>query len=252
MSHRTQSLAMPWAPDAVSFEYEPRVRRIRVPLCLLPRSRVSAAEAPPPPMPPEGVYREPGQRAPLCTCLHIPPPTNAEGLSNRYYERVRVAERNHIHASTCDMAQAMGTASCLSSMQLLLETHATTTMPVLARPHDDSPQEADQIDTPAVATAHSTTTAHHHPTADAAMGQSSTADATLCQSHINPIANAADPGIDTTSANAAADYTAKTPEITIDDLMKLTLKELRERLKEHGLSSNGTKKTLAVRLAGAT
>jgi hypothetical protein len=253
MSHRTQSLAMPWAPDAVSLEYEPRVRRIRVPLCLIPRSLVPTAEAPPPPMPPEGVYREPGKRAPQCTCLQIPPPTSAEGFSDRYYERVRVAGLNHVHASTCDMALAIGTGIGLSPMQLPHETQATTTIPrcpIQARPHEDSPPEAGLRDTPAVATADSTATGH--PTADAAMCQSSTADATPCQSHINPTANAADPGIDTNSANAASEDTTKKHDIIIDDLMKLTLKELRERLKERGLSSNGTKKTLAARLSGAT
>jgi hypothetical protein len=182
----------------------------------------------------------------------------------------------------------------MSLVQLPLKTHIATTVPlcpILARPHDDSPPEAGQLAIHAVATGHSTTTGH--PTADATMGQSTTADATMGQPPINPTANAANAGTDTTTANAAntgndtttanaantgndtttaanaantgtdtttanaaaaaaADYTTITPESIIDELMTRTIKELRGRLKEHGLSSNGTKKTLAVRLAGAT
>ena len=182
------------------------------------------------------------------------------------------------------MALASGTASglAMSLVQLPLKTHIATTVPlcpILARPHDDSPPEAGQLAIHAVATGHSTTTGH--PTADATMGQSTTADATMGQPPINPTANAANAGTDTTTANAAntgndtttaanaantgtdtttanaaaaaaADYTTITPESIIDELMTRTIKELRGRLKEHGLSSNGTKKTLAVRLAGAT
>ena len=77
-----------------------------------------------------------------------------------------------------------------------------------------------------------------------------TTDATMGQTPINPTANASDADNDT--ADPTDPNTTATPETIIDELMTRTIKELRERLKEHGLSSNGPKHTLAVRLAGAT
>jgi len=70
-------------------------------------------------------------------------------------------------------------------------------------------------------------------------------DATMGQTPINPTANASD------ADNTTPDNTTPA-ETIIDELMTRTIKELRERLKEHGLSSNGPKHTLAVRLAGTT
>jgi hypothetical protein len=77
-----------------------------------------------------------------------------------------------------------------------------------------------------------------------------TTDATMGQTPIHPTANAADADNDT--ADPTDPNTTTTPETIIEELMTRTIKELRERLKEHGLSSNGPKHTLAVRLAGAT
>jgi len=79
-----------------------------------------------------------------------------------------------------------------------------------------------------------------------------TTDATMGQTPINPMANAADADNDNDTADPTDPNTTTTPETIIDELMTRAIKELRERLKEHGLSSNGPKHTLAVRLAGAT
>ena len=117
-----------WSLDTLLLEPKPRVRRIRVPLSLLPRRLVPADEAPPPPMPPEGIHRDPSVPLPPgCTCkrISISPSNGFEGLGG-YIDRVRVHERDHVHSPWCVKALANGYQSTWSRVQVQLDTHAAT------------------------------------------------------------------------------------------------------------------------------
>ena len=357
----------PWSLDTLLLEPRPRVHRIRVPPCLLPSRLAPADEAPPPPMPPEGICRDPSVPLPPgCTCkrISISPGTGFEGLGG-YIDRVMADERDHVRSPWCVQARATGDQSSGSPVQVQLETHPATatnevplrrpTTPTLefasavdhatteplqsqadtelaleAKPllpadaalaateslqshadaalsHETEPlqsrgdaareplqsqtdtalaREAELLQSHAdAALAHETDPLQSHADAarepllsktdaalaleakflkshaDASLARKTeprqsqadaaheplevTTDATMGQTQINPTANASD------ADNTTPDNTTPA-ETIIDELMTRTIKELRERLKEHGLSSNGPKHTLAVRLAGTT
>jgi len=362
----------PWSLDTLLLEPRPRVRRIRVPPCLLPRQLAPADEAPPPPMPPEGRYRDPiVPLPPGCTCkrISISPGTGFEGLGG-YIDRVMADERDHVHSPWCVQARATGDLSTWSPVRVQHETptatatnevppirpttpslevapavdHATTeplqsqadtelaleAEPLLpadaalaateplqshadaALSHETEPLQSQgdttreplqsQTDTSLARTAEllqshadaalvheteplqSRADAAREPLqsktdaalaleakflkshADASLARETeprqsqadathephevATDATMGQTPINPRANASD--ADNKTADPTDPNTTSTPEAIIDELMTRTIRELRERLKERGLSSNGPKHTLAVRLAGAT
>ena len=158
----------------------PRVRRIRVPPCLLPRRLAPADEAPPPPMPPEGRYRDPSvPRPPSCTCkrISISPGTGFEGLGG-YVDRVMADERDHVHSPWCVQARrATGDQSTWSPVRVQLETPTATATNEVSplRPTTHSLEFATAVD-------HATTEPLHLP-ADAALASTeplqSHADAAL-------------------------------------------------------------------------
>jgi hypothetical protein len=205
---------------------------------------------PTPPMPPEDDWRvEPWM---LRSTLG---PSSAVGLG-----MPRVAIPKGINPSVPGMVTA--DEPVLSGSQIPLQPHAPTPAHFVDNPSTTSSppcpvRETPLADVPPQGVTTTTTGADNATTlaTDNATTLATDNATTLAIDNANTLAidNATTLVTDNATTLATDNIATETAQATaLDELMMCTVKKLRERLKEHGLSSFGPKRTLAARLAANT